>query len=228
MKIDFIDKWLFKIFVVLFSLLIALFLLTPRVSAVEWPLNKTQTCDLFNYTNSTTCDPYWCNNIQGGTYNTTREICVFNVNITTIFNVTTNTTTTTNQSLNSSQYWNITQIREYVLNETLFMRDAILGTNENRTRLLAQEEVAKIPLNSGTPQQSVSPLLIWVGLMGIIIIALFLGFLSWHGKKKEKEEELSIEELSSHKSPYKTKPQKEKKSPPTKKEIENFEEGGEE
>ena len=52
-------------------------LLSFFVSAIEWPLNKEATCDLFNKTAGIECETYWCNNIRGGSYNTTLEVCKY-------------------------------------------------------------------------------------------------------------------------------------------------------
>lgn len=148
------------------------------ISAVEWPLDKTGTCNLFNLTNGSVCDTYWCNSIQGGTYNTTREICVFtvNVNVTMVVNMTTNGT---NQTLNSSQFWNTTQIQEYVLNQTLFMRDAILETNENRTRLLTQEEISKSGTSGTTGSFSRGPSdsVYYIGIVAFVILVGSLAYM---------------------------------------------------
>lgn len=81
-----------------------------------WPLNKSQTCEMFNYT-GIICDSYWCNNFisnnsQNCTYDITLSICscmqVINITNTTIITNTTNSSSVNCSNTNITfNDWNI-------------------------------------------------------------------------------------------------------------------------
>lgn len=112
--------------ILIFSFLFII--LISGVSAFDWYLDKATTCSLLNKTGNE-CETFWCNSIQGGKYNETREICEFVIiiNETKIIEINITANQTQNQTfvLNSTEYYNKTEIENFTNNLIRELRDSI-------------------------------------------------------------------------------------------------------
>lgn len=178
-------------------------------SAINLPLNKTQTCSLpiVNLTGAA-CDSYWCFNGLNGTW-TTDGICVINgssLNQTQTNETNSTVTNSTNETIGnftSAQFkeavrnescivienvtgfsCNETQnqtVKKYVDNQTITLRNNILDGEENRTRAQIQL-LAPTYLNSADSQGA--NFSGWMIVVTVALICVLIGF-SIHSKKTQ-------------------------------------------
>ena len=167
-------NWLVFFAFMIFGIVL-LVLIGAMVSAIEWPLDKTGTCVLFNITD-VTCETFWCENIHDGNYSITKEICRFTevINNTIIINQTINVTVESenflNESLNLSGYYNKSEVDSLVSNKTGALRDSILDTQENRTINLIN---LNRPIESSSSGFSTNQVLF--GIVAIVLVIIVGG-----------------------------------------------------
>lgn len=175
-----------KIIILLFSTLIFLAL----VQAVEWPMNKDQTCMFFNVS-GTDCDSRWCNIISTDSmpcsYNTSLSscLCTQTINNTLIINVSVQNTS----SGNLTGFYNKSEIDTLILNLTnlLFNQSALDRQYfENTSRDLRNNLLDKVDnisidssINGYATQNLESPTPGWMWPMVIIVIVGAGCFLAW-------------------------------------------------
>lgn len=179
------------------GILIGIFLGAKVISAsADWPLNKTETCNLFNKTGQN-CDIYWCNTIQDGNYSLSKEICVFNMN----------TNITVLNEINQTGIINETLIREIArnesikyanesgfVNETLLVNTIIITRNSilDATDNITEEAVLKYSNkydNNIVPTQP-TPNWVWIALiLGLCATAVAIFYIKSNKSKKTQDEQ---------------------------------------
>lgn len=204
-----------------------LFLCLVSVSAIELNLNKTQSCELFNYT-GTTCDSFWCVSGLKGNW-TIDEICLINQTVENLTNITnqTNQTLVYNESLIYEIAYNAS--RDYANNNSLvnaslliLVKNGILDTQDNKTEELVRSYVA-----SNTPvREPLAPGVIIgiVLILGAVIIAV--AYFNSKNKPKSPWDDFNDTPEYNHKKPYKGKEENNKKGAPSPKEVRDFEATG--
>lgn len=174
-------------------LLIVFFVSTT--SAVELNLDKTTICALLNYTGYQ-CDGFWCTNQLHGNF-TTDNLCLINATETNQTN-----TTTVNSTINLTQVQvllgfdnssNMT-VKQYIDNQTLTLRNSILDSDENRTRMILAQEYASGNY-SQVYQQDSAP---WPWYSWVLITVLVCGLVAFltYNKTHTPPRQLQVKELS--------------------------------
>jgi hypothetical protein len=157
-------------------------------SATAWPLDKNATCNLFNKTGND-CDAYWCNSIQEKVWNASDSICteIVYINTTIYVNITSNLSD--NLTLFCQNYTlNVTNLadsnlsasmKEYIDNQTLTLKNNLLGVIDNQTALNRNNQY------SSTPAPEPIPWYMYVMITGII--GAVIVFLAWNSGKIKKD-----------------------------------------
>jgi uncharacterized protein YneF (UPF0154 family) len=224
-KIDSNTWWKIVAFLVM-GILIGIFFGMKVLSAIELNLNKTQTCQLLNYSGDA-CNSFWCVSGLKGNW-TADEICVINGTYVNVTNIT-----------NQTAIFNETEVRRISRNETLLVVDekklinetqlittknAILDVRDNDTENVVRRVVSELNLDGKSSREPIPTFVIIV--IVIVLGGVILGVSYFNSKKKEKSEAEIYEEQPSYspKGPYKP---KQVKAPPTKEEIKKYEQTGE-
>lgn len=188
------NKWWKIIALLVIGILLGIVVGVKFISAINWPLNKEATCNMFNIT-GVSCETFWCNNIQGGNYSTQNETCVVReiINETIIYNVSNNSTG------NYTVYYGLNETeRKAELEKYLGINlsqgnahDLILGEAYNFTENETLEYMKKLYANSSNNEdyeptasrKSNAPvgLLILLAMLLVFVVILGIGMLS---KKK--------------------------------------------
>lgn len=168
-------------FVLLAGILGAMFLPKLIHASPVWPLDKNQTCAMFNYTDNQ-CNKYWCEWFIEG--NWTYDLCLKNYTI--IINNTINQTT--NSSINITQIMkdynltysnqttnitsaNFTEFKNYTDSQIMALRDSLVDRLENQT----------YPSNYVAPQEPFN----WtMAVVIVLIVCGTIGFLAFANLKK--------------------------------------------
>ncbi|MFA5652467.1 MAG: hypothetical protein WC933_03830 [Candidatus Paceibacterota bacterium] len=158
-------------------------------AAPEWPLNKSQTCSMFNFTEDV-CDSYWCKSFIGGNW-TNDSICLVIINSTNITiipavncsdtNISVavynsnciNKINSTNQtSLDSNNSIYVT--KEDLKNTTMIIRDMIAYSKENQTYYNSNDYTT----------ETVQPNWTIIAFI-VLVVCVCICFLAWTGINKK-------------------------------------------
>jgi hypothetical protein len=158
-------------------------------AAPNWPLNKVQTCNMFNFSGEV-CDNYWCNSFIGGNW-TNDSICLVVINSTniTIINAVNCSDTnisvavynancikvinSTNETLSDSNN-SIYVTKEDLKNTTMIIRDMIAYSKENQSYYNNNDYIA----------ETVQPNWTVIAFI-VVVICLCICFLAWTGINKK-------------------------------------------
>lgn len=187
-------SWWMIGFLILLGILIGLYFHKNFVSSADWILNKTDTCNLpqVNKTGQD-CDIYWCNNVRGGNYSLSQEVCMIysNISITNIINVTMNGT-----NFNESWIRDIAKNETYIIlnssefvnrTEVILVKNGILTYVDNETEQQVLLYLQEHGLDQST--QKAEPMPQWVWAMAIIAVCLLAGFGIWMKSQTKKKNE---------------------------------------
>jgi hypothetical protein len=111
--------------------LIIMIIISSISAAPNWPLDKTGTCNLFNYT-GVDCDKYWCENFMQGNW-TSDGLCFKNVTITI------NDTIIVNSTINDSNVTYYVNLNTNTTNSTLNITNETILTNQTFNNISIEE-----------------------------------------------------------------------------------------
>lgn len=154
-KID-SSKWWMIIALLCLGILLGMIFQVKVISGMEWMLDKTSTCTMFNKTAGLECEVFWCNNVQDGSYNLTKEVCFIGTNTTIYVNITNSSNYTMGEidklfdewyknitkvfnetrNISSETYYNKTEIEFILNNKTGTLRDSIMDNYATKMEVI--------------------------------------------------------------------------------------------
>jgi H+/Cl- antiporter ClcA len=227
-KTDAKDWWKIIAFLVI-GILIGIFFGMKVLSAIELDLNKTQACNLLNYS-GTQCNSFWCVSGLKGNW-TADEICVLGYNSTNQTNQT--NTTYLNEGLvrniSRNETLKIVDEKKLVNESTLITtKNSILDGEENRTGNFIENKIDELLGDYDSRiKQPIEPWVIIVVflILGIVVVAIM--YFKSKNNPKEDEGNYDLTPRYTPRGPYKSSPQDVSYyGPPSVEQVKEFERTG--